>query len=454
MQPQMPRTRRWWRSALLAASMVAVLLVPAGLAAAAPSTGELLRKVEQAATEAELRNEELSEVRSEIRAAEQELASVGVALEDARARLVAAEGQVVLAEEALADARVEQARSEAEHELAERRRVEAELELAEQEAVLDQQVVDGFKYGTIGGVRGSAMLELLRRAEDPNRYSVGMRHLQVVVDDQEATVHLVAELREQREELADEAARARAAAVQTALEAAVTLTAVEQLREQATLIADEITRDERRQRELLDNLQVSASELEDTVTRVEARERELRQELAEQRAREEEAARRAAAAAAAAAAPAAGAHGGPPVSGGILCPVPGVVAGRDVINDWGFPRSGGRTHQGNDLFASRGTPVVAVADGVVVRTNPPSRPSRLGGITVTYRSGDGSEWYNAHLLALAEGIGVGSPVSRGQTIGTVGNTGNARTTPPHLHLGRRYGGVWVNPWPTISPVCR
>ncbi len=451
MRPAVPRIRPWRRSALLAAVVAVALLVPVGPARTAPSSGELIREVEQAAAEARQRSEELSGVRSEIRAAEEELASVGVALEDARARLVAAEGQVMLAEEALVDARAEQDRAEAEHELAEQRRVEAEHELATQEAVFDQQVVDGFKYGTIGGVRGSAMLELLRRAEDPNRFSVGMRHLQVVVDDQEATVHRVAALREQREELADDAARARAAAVQAALEAADTLTAVEQLREQATHIAEEITRDERRQRELLDNLQISASQLEDTVTRVEARERELRQALAEQRAREEEEARRAAALAAAAAA---GAQGGPPVPGGILCPVPGVVAGRDFINDWGFPRSGGRTHQGNDLFASRGTPVVAVGDGVVVRTNPPGRPSRLGGITLTYRIADGSEWYNAHLHTIAAGLGVGSPVVQGQTIGTVGNTGNARGTPPHLHLGRRYGGSWVNPWPTISPVCR
>lgn len=440
------------RPTVLVGALVTLLLLgPVAPAATAPTTGELIREVEQAAAEARLRSEELSGVRSEIRAAEEELASVGVALEDARARLVAAEGQVMLAEEALLDARAAQDRAEAEHELAEQRRVDAETELAVQEAVLDQQVVDGFKYGTIGGVRGSATLELLRRAEDPNRFSVGMRHLQLVVDDQEATVHRVAALREQREELADDAARARGAAVQAAIEAADTLRAVEQLREQAADITEEITRDERRQRELLDNLQVSASQLEDTVARVEARERELREALAEQRAREEEEARRAAALAAAAAA---GAQGGPPVPGGILCPVPGVVAGRDVINDWGFPRSGGRTHQGNDLFAARGTPVVAVADGVVVRTNPPGRPSRLGGITVTYRIADGSEWYNAHLHTIASGIGVGSQVVQGQTIGTVGNTGNARSTPPHLHLGRRWGGSWVNPWPTISPVCR
>ena len=72
---------------------------------------------------------------------------------------------------------------------------------------------------------------------------------------------------------------------------------------------------------------------------------------------------------------------------------------------------------------------------------------------MTYRIGDGSEWYNAHLDSVAEGIAPGTSVSRGQAIGTVGNSGNARTTPPHLHLGRRHAGSWVNPWPTISPAC-
>jgi murein DD-endopeptidase MepM/ murein hydrolase activator NlpD len=72
---------------------------------------------------------------------------------------------------------------------------------------------------------------------------------------------------------------------------------------------------------------------------------------------------------------------------------------------------------------------------------------------VTYRTADGSEWYNAHLHAVADGIAPGVSVARGEPIGSVGNTGNARTTPPHLHLGRRHAGAWVNPWPTISPVC-
>src|SRR5690606_4751199 len=126
--------------------------------------------------------------------------------------------------------------------------------------------------------------------------------------------------------------------------------------------------------------------------------------------------------------------------------------GRDFSNDWGYPRSGGRTHQGNDVFADRGTRIVAIQDGVVVRAN--RGDSGLGGLTVTYRTADGSEWYNAHLETVAEGIAPGVAVRQGQTVGTVGNSGNARSAPPHNHIGRRHGGSWVNPWPTISPLCR
>jgi murein DD-endopeptidase MepM/ murein hydrolase activator NlpD len=97
--------------------------------------------------------------------------------------------------------------------------------------------------------------------------------------------------------------------------------------------------------------------------------------------------------------------------------------------------------------------VVAVADGTVVRMNGPGNQTALGGITVTYRTADGSEWYNAHLDGISSGISPGASVSRGQQIGVVGNTGNARATPPHLHLGRLYGGSWVNPWPTVRGWC-
>jgi murein DD-endopeptidase MepM/ murein hydrolase activator NlpD len=132
---------------------------------------------------------------------------------------------------------------------------------------------------------------------------------------------------------------------------------------------------------------------------------------------------------------------------GFLCP----VAGARFINDWGFPRSGGRTHEGTDVFAPHGTPIVAVADATVVGV---SRVDRgLGGLTVTYAV-DGYRFYNAHLATVAEDIEVGTSVVAGQEIGTVGTSGNARGTPPHNHFGLYAPGRSAfNPYPLLAAAC-
>jgi murein DD-endopeptidase MepM/ murein hydrolase activator NlpD len=292
---------------------------------------------------------------------------------------------------------------------------------------------------------------VLRHAEDPNAFAVGLKHLTVVVDAQDQTVQSVTELRERREALAEAAARSRSAAVQAAHDAAQTLRLVEELRAQAQTIADEIARDEARQREVLATLEADEAENAALLARVEVRQRELEGELAARRAADEEERRRAEERARKRGNGSAGAGGGAPMPGG-YCPVVGAVASRDFSNDWGFPRSGGRTHQGNDIFAPTGTPIVAIDDAVIVRVN--ARDTGLGGLTVTYRTADGSEWYNAHLDGIASGLAPGVTVAAGTEVGYVGRTGNARTTPPHNHIGRRVGGTWVNPWPTIAPLCR
>lgn len=136
--------------------------------------------------------------------------------------------------------------------------------------------------------------------------------------------------------------------------------------------------------------------------------------------------------------------------GGWVCPTP---AWTWFTHDWGFPRSGGRTHKGNDIFAPAGSPLVAVDDGVVTKV---ARVDRgLGGLTVSYLTGDALVVYNAHLDAIAAGIAPGVRVVTGQQIGTVGNSGNARTTPPHLHIGiyPAAGGV-IDPYPYTSLACR
>ncbi|MDJ0770406.1 MAG: peptidoglycan DD-metalloendopeptidase family protein [Ilumatobacter sp.] len=122
----------------------------------------------------------------------------------------------------------------------------------------------------------------------------------------------------------------------------------------------------------------------------------------------------------------------------IVCPVAGPSAYGDT---WGAPRSGGRRHQGVDMLAPTGTPLVAVISGTVAHRN-----NRLGGITVSLQGDNGNRYYYAHLDRYE---GLPGRVAQGQVIGYVGDTGNA-TGVPHLHLEiRPNGGVPVNPYPSV-----
>jgi len=136
--------------------------------------------------------------------------------------------------------------------------------------------------------------------------------------------------------------------------------------------------------------------------------------------------------------PAGGTGGG----GSIRCPVQG---GATFMNDWGFPRSGGRFHEGNDLFAPRRRPAVAVVSGNVVQT-----VGKLGGNQVKLFGDDGVAYYYTHLDA----FGAKGRVSAGSVIGYVGNTGNAAGGPTHVHFEiHPGGGAAVNPYPRIVGVC-
>lgn len=111
----------------------------------------------------------------------------------------------------------------------------------------------------------------------------------------------------------------------------------------------------------------------------------------------------------------------------------------NIQSFWGAERDGGRrSHEGVDIFAPRGTPVVAVTNGRIAS----SGEKGLGGKQVWLRDpGRGLSLYYAHLDSIAP-LG-NSRVQTGDTIGFVGNTGNARTTAPHLHFGiyKRYRGA-------------
>ncbi len=116
------------------------------------------------------------------------------------------------------------------------------------------------------------------------------------------------------------------------------------------------------------------------------------------------------------------------------------------MDDWHVPRSGGRLHQGLDIFAPYGTPLVAVADGVVSQKGTGGLP----GLYVEITDAEGIEYFYCHLSGWAEGIEIGSPVKMGQVLGFVGNSGNAINTPPHVHFEYQPGGTPQPPKPQVD----
>ncbi|MES1929384.1 metalloendopeptidase-like membrane protein [Salinisphaera dokdonensis CL-ES53] len=133
--------------------------------------------------------------------------------------------------------------------------------------------------------------------------------------------------------------------------------------------------------------------------------------------------------------------------GSIPFPVEG-AGQRDIGSGFGAPRDGGaRQHHGVDIFAERGTPVRAVTAGRV-RTG----SGGIGGKHVWLSSGmlgiGGARYYYAHLDEFA--VDASTSVEAGDVIGYVGNTGNARTTPPHLHFGIYTGFGPVDPAPFLG----
>jgi LysM repeat protein len=120
-----------------------------------------------------------------------------------------------------------------------------------------------------------------------------------------------------------------------------------------------------------------------------------------------------------------------------FCP----VQNASFKNDWGFPRDGGtRYHEGNDLFADRGTPVRAPVSGTVR-----FRTGSIGGNQFTLTGSDGITYIGSHM----DKFGKKGTVDAGDVIGYVGNTGNAAGGATHLHFGMYYKGTPVNPYPSL-----
>lgn len=130
------------------------------------------------------------------------------------------------------------------------------------------------------------------------------------------------------------------------------------------------------------------------------------------------------------------------VDGALAFPVQGRGMSA-VLSVFGDPREGGRrSHHGVDIFAPRNTPVLAVADGVVSRVE----VTNLGGNVVWLRDPERRQSiYYAHLERQL--VSEGQRVRKGDPVGLIGNSGNARSTPPHLHFGiYRRGRGPVDPW--------
>ena len=142
--------------------------------------------------------------------------------------------------------------------------------------------------------------------------------------------------------------------------------------------------------------------------------------------------------------------GGDVVARGFVFPVGGPHSYGD---SYGAPRMTGtqyeHLHQGTDIFAASGTPLLACERGVLIRVG----TDTLGGTKLWLVGASGTRYYYAHLSAFAEGVMENKVVEAGEVVGYVGNTGNALTTPAHLHFQvHPGGGPPVNPYPLLRIV--
>ena len=122
------------------------------------------------------------------------------------------------------------------------------------------------------------------------------------------------------------------------------------------------------------------------------------------------------------------------------------VAKKEVADTWGAARGTGRRHEGQDIFAPKGTPVLSATKGYIYKIG----ENNLGGQTVSVISSGGRIYYYAHLDRYANGIEVGDRVTTRTVLGYVGTTGNAQGTPPHLHFGIYTMTGAINPLPLLT----
>jgi len=138
----------------------------------------------------------------------------------------------------------------------------------------------------------------------------------------------------------------------------------------------------------------------------------------------------------------------------LLVPVKGIKAAQ-LTDTFYQPRGTQRQHEALDIMAPTGTPVIAVADGKVVKLF----QSKPGGLTVyQFDPSEQYAYYYAHLDRYADGIKEGMEIKRGDLIGYVGVTGNSDPNAPHLHFAvvsltpekQWWKGTPLNPFPLMS----
>ncbi len=126
-----------------------------------------------------------------------------------------------------------------------------------------------------------------------------------------------------------------------------------------------------------------------------------------------------------------------PVAGSL----PNPLTGQRFVDTWGAARSGGRKHEGIDIFAKRNTPIHSTTAGMVINIG----ENPLGGRTITVLGAGGYRHYYAHLERYPN-LKAGQWIERGTTVGYVGDSGNAKGTPTHVHYGIYTPKGAINPF--------
>ena len=122
------------------------------------------------------------------------------------------------------------------------------------------------------------------------------------------------------------------------------------------------------------------------------------------------------------------------------------VRKQSIADTWQAARGVGRKHEGQDIFAPKGTPILSATSGYIYNIG----ENNLGGQTVSVISKGGRIYYYAHLDSYARAIRIGDRVTTRTVLGYVGTTGNAQGTPPHLHFGVYTSSGAINPLPMLT----